>query len=888
MTQVLDTLGGKTIAADTSADGHTVTVTAAAGATTSTLLSYTGSGNLSLQFLEQAAGDDIFLVKETVGNKDTFHLYETNGLTDGTYHLMDFSQFTDANTVASTFMTLNGLEIINFYTSSYADTFFSVDVGAHQAYSAGVLLVGSGKPHVLAKGDGYILLVTSDKTQPYALQTNGIDWFAQTGRTLDLSQRLVTLGDGNDVFTVDGKAPHTVHGGNGDDVLTGNENGDSLFGDGGNDTLYGQVGDDTLYGGDGNDYLHDYFSLGNEMHGGVGGDTLVGAGIQMSGEDGNDFISVNGQWAQADETVYHYGHSGLYGGAGDDTLQGDTGAANTLSGGVGNDVYYVYRSDDVLSESLNEGFDTVYTTADLKLSENIEAVYAVLTDATHGFQLTGNSLGNVIEGNLGNDTLKGMDGNDTLFGDGGNDSIDGGKGNDSIDVGTNDLSTLTGGDGNDTIHGSGTLDGGIGNDVLYGNANINQFTGGAGNDEIHAYNTTNPGAINDHVHYSGNLSDYSVIRDTGSDHTLYVIDDRMGSPDGVDTISGYADLVFADQTFTPTAANSGFAVFDGTAALNGGAFADWLREISGSSIVHGNAGNDIIEATGSATINAFGDAGDDWITGGIGNDSLQGNDGNDTLSGNGGADSLNGGKGDDSLDGGDGNDTLTAADGRDSLWGRAGNDSLDGGTGADTMHGGAGDDIYVVDNVGDVVSEQTVAGIDDGGNDHVYASVSFRLGGGLEALTLTGSSNIDGTGNNQQNNIYGNSGNNTLSGSGGDDKLKGGAGNDTLIGGAGNDWLEGGSGADKFVFSQSVVNGTDRIQDFEHGVDKLVFTTFDFFTSAHFTVGSVASGSGAQFIWDETTHILSYDIDGAGGTAAIAIALFTNGAHIDASDILFA
>ncbi|MEI9905467.1 MAG: hypothetical protein WDN06_17130 [Asticcacaulis sp.] len=40
------------------------------------------------------------------------------------------------------------------------------------------------------------------------------------------------------------------------------------------------------------------------------------------------------------------------------------------------------------------------------------------------------------------------------------------------------------------------------------------------------------------------------------------------------------------------------------------------------------------------------------------------------------------------------------------------------------MYGGAGDDTYYVDTAGDVVSEQTTAGVDDGGNDTVVSQVT--------------------------------------------------------------------------------------------------------------------------------------------------------------------
>ena len=59
----------------------------------------------------------------------------------------------------------------------------------------------------------------------------------------------------------------------------------------------------------------------------------------------------------------------------------------------------------------------------------------------------------------------------------------------------------------------------------------------------------------------------------------------------------------------------------------------------------------------------------------------------------------------DSLTGLAGNDVLNGLAGNDTLIGGAGNDTLNGGAGADTMAGGLGNDTYIVDNVGDVVTE---------------------------------------------------------------------------------------------------------------------------------------------------------------------------------------
>ncbi len=67
------------------------------------------------------------------------------------------------------------------------------------------------------------------------------------------------------------------------------------------------------------------------------------------------------------------------------------------------------------------------------------------------------------------------------------------------------------------------------------------------------------------------------------------------------------------------------------------------------------------------------------------------------------------------------------------------------------------------------------------GYDNVESSVSYTLPTNVERVYLTGTANIDATGNDSANILFGSSGNNVLNGLAGADEMHGQAGDDTYI-----------------------------------------------------------------------------------------------------------
>ena len=495
-------------------------------------------------------------------------------------------------------------------------------------------------------------------------------------------------------------------------------------------------------------------------NGAAGGDTLAGGGgvdtyVVNSSNDvvnanvgGSDTVEASVDYNMATNAIDALNLTLIGGiaitGTGNafDNVITDNGAADTLIGGLGSDTYVVTNAGDVVSENGGEGTDLVITNVNnYTLGANIENL--TLTGAG-SLQATGNALNNVIT-----DTT--TSGANTLIGGGGVDTYVVNNSNDIVtaNIGGTDLvessvsynmATNAAAAANLTLTGTNAIvgTGNSLNNVITDNGAADTLIGGTGND---TYLVTNTG---DYI--SENVAEGTDLVISSATYTLGANIENL-TLTGVGNVTGTGNA--ANNVIT---ANNGNDVLDGSFGADtmaGGTGNDTYMVDNVGDVVQGNPGGhgfiissvtytlpsnvDTLTLTGAAAINATGNNDGDSLTGNAANNVLTGGTGNDVLS---------------------------------------------GGGGVDTMIGGAGNDTYVVGSTADVISENAA-----GGTDLVMASVTYSIASqpNIENITLTGSANINATGNTGNNLITGNTGNNILDGGTGVDTMIGGGGTDTFI-----------------------------------------------------------------------------------------------------------
>ncbi|MDP3848257.1 MAG: calcium-binding protein [Pseudomonas sp.] len=613
---------------------------------------------------------------------------------------------------------------------------------------------------------------------------------------------------------------------------TGNAQDNVITGNTGNNTLDGGAGNDTLIGGLGNDiYVVDSiddlvtedstevteldsvqssvnYTLGENIEALV----LTGANdINATGNVLNNTLDGNG------------GNNILDGGIGDDTL----------TGGLGNDTYVVDSASDLVVEAstIVSELDTVQSSVNYTLGANLENL-VLLNTAVEGTgnelanTLTGNAVANILDGGAGLDTLIGGAGNDTYVVDTATDTIietstlvtelDTVQSSVTYTLGANlEKLVLTGG---------GDIDG-AGNELantLTGNGGLNTLTGGLGND------TYVIGVGDTVVETSTLLTEVDTVQ-SAMNYTLGANVEKLVLLEG-SALLGTGNAL--GNTITGNSLGNTLDGGTGSDTLIGGLGNDTYVTDGGDTITETSALTaeiDTVQSSVSYTLGAnlesliLTGGGDSNGTGNSLNNVLTGNSAINVLDGAAGNDTLNG-TGNDTLIGGLGNDTYvvnvatdvisetgtlvaeidtvqsaatytlganleklvltgsTAINGTgntlaNTLTGNVAANVLNGATGSDILIGGLGNDTYVTDG-GDTITETSTLLTEI---DTVQSSVVYTLGANLEALELTGSAAINGTGNTLANTLTGNSGANLLNGLTGSDTLIGGLGNDTYV-----------------------------------------------------------------------------------------------------------
>ncbi|MFV3130310.1 hypothetical protein [Niveispirillum sp. KHB5.9] len=425
---------------------------------------------------------------------------------------------------------------------------------------------------------------------------------------------------------------------------------------------------------------------------------------------------------------------------------------------------------------------------------------------------------NYIDGGDGNDTIDGGLGNDTLIGGSGDDSLIGGYGDDSLE----------GGHGNDTLVAT------AGDDVLIGGAGLDRLVGGSGSDRF-VFARVSDTRLSTALTF--NSMDTLVNLDLGGSGTLLA--DSIELPFAVTSVAG-GGVIRATGVSFYEAVNGLFARGKPMYDTNKAGLFSYLGEVY--LIVSGatrsaNLGSDdyIFRIQGYSGVLDVSDFGYSYTT-------VAG--GKVTVNTTSAAYEMSAGE-DNLVYLGVGNFRGTGTALANSIRGGAGNDILDGGAGNDTLVGGDGNDIYVVDSVGDTIT-------DTDGIDTVRTSLStYVLAADLERLEFTGTANATGTGNAGDNSLRGGSGDDTLTGLAGNDTLDGGVGADSLVGGAGNDIYIVDDVGD--VILELAGEGTDtvraRADSYTLGaeLENLVYTGLGVFAGTGNTLANaITGGAGAD------------------------------------------
>ena len=423
------------------------------------------------------------------------------------------------------------------------------------------------------------------------------------------------------LYLVAGKGALNAVGNSLNNALVGNESNNRLDGGLGADELFGEAGDDTYIIDNIADNANEYEEENSDG--------------SMTNYNGNDTVESSITYTLGNflENLTLTGTAAINGtGNGlNNRLIGNS-AANILKGGLGDDTYVVGTGDTV-TESSNQGIDTLESAITWTLGSHLENLILTGITAING---TGNTLVNKIVGNSAANILNGGTGADVLLG---------GLGDDVYVVDNiADVTTESLNEGSDTVQSSVTwmLGNNIENLTLTGTTAIN----GTGN----SLNNTLTGNTAANI-LKGGLGNDTYVVGTGDTVT-------ENANEGIDTVQSSVTWTLASNvenlTLTGTTAINGTGnsldnLLTGNSAKNtlkGGLGNDVYIVSTGDIITeNANEGSDSIQSsitwtlaanvenltlTGTTAINGTGNTLANTLSGNSANNTLTGLAGNDT------------------------------------------------------------------------------------------------------------------------------------------------------------------------------------------------------------------------------------------------------------------
>ncbi len=724
--------------------------------------------------------------------------------------------------------------------------------------------------------------------------------------------------------------------------------GDVMYGDDGNDQISGTIAADTIYGGGDNDFVAG--SDGNDIiYGGTGSDTLTGdsnivTNLLHNGSFGNQTAWTATSGASSISMDLRAGHTNNHLPSGNHLELDATAGIDSVAQNVVVKAGTSYTLDFQAASRADIWGDTNSFEVIWRVAGQPDRVLATIdpttvwTEFKYTFQ-TGTEVGgtivfrettgassDLVGGLLDNvrfyetptrsnsDSIFGDTGDDVLVGGFGADILNGGDGTDEANYAaetaalTVNLATGTASGGNaqgDTLSLIENLRGGLGADLLGGNAGSNTIWGGNGFDEIHgdglvtnlfsnhsfetktsdgtttgailknavdgwtfAYGgvnsaaqlvyagtnrmfTAKDGMLAFSMRKDGQNGTLSQVVNNVAEGTVLTISVDLAHERLIDAGLNLTQNVILDVYWGDTLLDTIDRSYDTILSTNWSWFQTFSWQVTAGSDAQSNTLRFVERGTGT-TYGTLIDNVKVYETGQGGNDTLYGDSGSDTIDGGAGNDTVYGGLHEDGLHGNTGNDTIFGGDGIDQLFGGHGNDTLRGGWHDDTMFGGDGaDDLY-----GDGDSDRLYGGA---GNDVLNGGAgNDTLVAGLGHDALHGDDGFDSLGFEADvtAGVTVNTDLNTYSGTGFDgiftnieqiigtkfaDTMIGGDGNDIFIGGDGNDTITGGAGNDLIEGGL----GTDDL-DGGDGIDTLRFAAVNN-AGITWTAGSLLTPGGDTY-----------------------------------------